>query len=242
MYAKKFFALLLSAALMVSMLAGCNKQPDDGEGDGSSSSSSQGTSQNGGNGGSGNSGSQGGGSSSGGESEQPDEDEKPGEDEDEPGDEEVVPVPNINLLDLVEINSEVKKSDSRITVENSSELNTALVSLAERIEEAYNENELVRGLLYTQMAKYFKAGTEDYLADIDFVTEENLKEGFRPYFTGYYEDEYEDMSLHSLEDIIIQDTLYMERGSIKLLTYAASAVPATTADGVSGYLFALIFN
>ncbi len=232
MYAKKFLALFLSAALMVSMLAGCNKQPDDGEGDGSSSSS-QGTSQNGG------SGSQGGGSSSGGETEQPDEDEKPGEDEDEPGDEEVVP--DINRLDLVKINSEVKKSDSRITVENSSELNTALVSLAERIEEAYNENELVRGLLYTQMAKYFKAGTEDYLADIDFVTEENLKEGFLPYFSSDY-NSYKDMRLYSLEDIIIQDTLYMEKDIIKLLTYAASAVPATTADGVSGYLFALIFN
>src|SRR5699024_1692682 len=141
MYAKKFLALFLSAALMVSMLAGCNKQPDDGAGDGSSSSSSQVTSQNGGNGGSGNSGSQGGGSSSGGETEQTGENEKPGEDEDEPGDEEVVP--DINRLDLVKINSEVKKSDSRITVENSSELNTALVSLAERIEEAYNENELV---------------------------------------------------------------------------------------------------
>ena len=48
--------------------------------------------------------------------------------------------------------------------------------------------------------------------------------------------------LKGAEDIIIQDTLYMEKDIIKLLTYAASAVPATTADGVSGYLFALIFN
>lgn len=233
MYAKKFLALFLSAALMVSMLAGCNKQPDDGEGDGSSSSSSQGTSQNGGNGGSGNSGSQGGGSSSGGETEQPDEDEKPGEDEDEPGDDDNVPAVD-NFLNLNRINKIVKQTDARINVVNNSDLTAALDNFASRIKEVYSEEDFGRGFFFLQISKYFKSGVEDYLVDVDFLTAEDFEEGFDVQYA-------DNGPFYTMEDAIAQDILGTEN-VYTMLTYAASAVPVTTADGVSGYLFALIFN
>ena len=44
-----------------------------------------------------------------------------------------------------------------------------------------------------------------------------------------------------MEDAIAQDILGTEN-VYTMLTYAASDVPVTTADGVSGSLFALIFN
>ena len=230
MYAKKFLALFLSAALMVSMLAGCNKQPDDDEGDGSSSSS-QGTSQNGGSGNSGsqgggsssggNSGSQGGGSSSGGETEQPDEGEG------ESGDE--VPAP-ANILHLEQINSTVKKTDERINVIDSDELNYALQQVSWLIADDYTDKEITSTFLLYQIGKYLEHGY-DYLVIASAPTNQELEDGIGSFYD-------KDLELHTLEEVIAQDVLGLE-DYIKNRTYAASAAKITTSDGVSGYIFAI---